>query len=461
MSTDSHCEDLTRWFYKSVPFRWNKIAFEFSLSHALFSSDRIDTGSTALLSVLEKQLYGSTKHGTPAGGQPGTSAPDEGLRQPGDTPAGGARPAPAVWKRVYDIGCGAGVLGIVAGKGLGAHEIILEDRDSLAVALSGLNAKHNGVGDRVSLCPRPTGAAEVVACDLVVCNLPAKATEEVQRLMLRHGAGSVAGGGLFLVVVVNTLADSVHTVLTELDPTVVRHPFREHTVFVARPEAPGSTTGDRPDSETHKAHGRISHDPPPSELDLPDAYHGEKRAFTQGSIHYHLTTIHGLGEFDTPSFTNRMLTRLTAERCAGKHVLLFESGPGHVCTALQSLPKTSRPASIIVAARNTLAGLATTRINSKWRDTRTFHVTETPLQLTGLLEDGMCVVLPLEPEPYTPLLDEVSRLASAIAEAGGTLILAGRSGAISEFERYKHPLSASRKTRSRGVRGLVLDSHPA
>lgn len=445
MSTDQSDPQLSRWFYKSVPFSWKKVEFEFSLSHALFSSDRIDDGSKALLSVLASETKGIT------GGRSFASP---------DTPASPDRSAARAPRRVYDMGCGTGVLGIVAGKTLHADEIILEDRDSLAVSLATLNASYNGVEDLVSPSARPTGTAQAVGCEFVLCNLPAKAGESVQRLMLAHGieslgedageaenvaesgAGGGSAGGLFLVVVVNTLAEYVGRVLTELGATAERHAFRGHTVFTVRRASSGAPTDTRTGAD----------------LPLPDAYRGEKRAFTQGSVRYHLTTIHGLGEFESPSFTNRMLTRLTAERCAGRNVLLFESGPGHVCTALQSLPRGSGPASIAVSARNTLAGLAATGVNSKWRDTHTFHLCERPMRLAEYLEPEECVVLPLDPEPYTPLLEETAELASHVSAVGGTLIVAGRSGVISQFERHKHPLSITRKTRSRGIRGLVLDS---
>ncbi|MBU5438732.1 methyltransferase [Tissierella sp. MSJ-40] len=49
--------------------------------------------------------------------------------------------------KVLDLGCGYGVVGILAAKILGPHNVVMTDKDRLAIHLSKENAKLNDVGD--------------------------------------------------------------------------------------------------------------------------------------------------------------------------------------------------------------------------------------------------------------------------------------------------------------------------
>ncbi len=49
--------------------------------------------------------------------------------------------------KVLDLGCGYGVVGILAAKILGPHNVAMTDKDRLAIHLSKENAKLNDVGD--------------------------------------------------------------------------------------------------------------------------------------------------------------------------------------------------------------------------------------------------------------------------------------------------------------------------
>ena len=74
-------------------------------------------------------------------------------------------------KRVFDIGCGSGILAIAAAK-LGAKEVVAGDLDEVAVKVSKENCELNGVSDKVtvkhgSLFEVVEGKADVIVANII------------------------------------------------------------------------------------------------------------------------------------------------------------------------------------------------------------------------------------------------------------------------------------------------------
>lgn len=74
-------------------------------------------------------------------------------------------------KRVFDIGCGSGILGIAAAK-LGAKEVVAGDLDEVAVKVSKENCEENNVSDKVivkhgSLFEVVEGKADVIVANII------------------------------------------------------------------------------------------------------------------------------------------------------------------------------------------------------------------------------------------------------------------------------------------------------
>lgn len=107
--------------------------------------------------------------------------------------------------RVFDIGCGSGILAILAAK-LGAEAVLAVDTDEEAVHVAQVNAAANRVADRVQILHGSWESAEGLY-DMVVANILAG----VIRKMLADGLGKVGKQFIFSGV----LTDQADQVVSE------------------------------------------------------------------------------------------------------------------------------------------------------------------------------------------------------------------------------------------------------
>ena len=193
----------------SLQFAGRRLSFLTSLG--LFSSHRVDVGSHLLLRTLEPLL----------------AAPE----------------APAEGRRVLDLGCGYGPLGVALATLPGVASAHLLDRDALALDFAQENAHRNGVEERVTtaagLCF--DGLPEDDRYDLVVSNVPGKAGDAVIASMLLGALGVLAPDGIAAVVIIEPIRDLVASTLTRDDIEVtLRRDTADYSVFHYRP-APDAT----------------------------------------------------------------------------------------------------------------------------------------------------------------------------------------------------------------------------
>lgn len=96
--------------------------------------------------------------------------------------------------RLLDLGCGYGVLGIVATALSPGVDLTMVDINARAVALAAHNAEQNGVGARVL---RSDGFAALAGerFEAIVCNPPIRAGNQVVDALLAGGAAHLAAGG--------------------------------------------------------------------------------------------------------------------------------------------------------------------------------------------------------------------------------------------------------------------------
>ncbi|MBI4879955.1 MAG: methyltransferase, partial [Planctomycetes bacterium] len=176
------------WIARTQTFSFRRTSVALALGRDLFSSAAVDVGTSRLLRTLERK-------GAPLAVELG-------------------RPL-----RVLDLGCGAGPIGVAIARALacGTVQVVLTDRDRLAVALAQDNCRANGLDPRGAaarvLCAglgyEPCRAAGEEPFDLIVSNVPAKAGEHgLEELLL--GAGPLLRpGGIVAFVHVAPLAGAI------------------------------------------------------------------------------------------------------------------------------------------------------------------------------------------------------------------------------------------------------------
>ena len=127
-----------------------------------------------------------------------------GLFSPGRLDAGTAamleHVAFAPGMRVLDLGCGVGVVGILAAKKCGEENVLLSDIDACAVEAAMENARENGVGGvRVV---RSDGFREIdeAGFDLILCNPPYQSDFAVAKHFIEKGFNRLKIGGKMLMV---------------------------------------------------------------------------------------------------------------------------------------------------------------------------------------------------------------------------------------------------------------------
>ena len=155
------------YFKKRVALLDEGERLEFEVAHTLFASHEVDSGTKLLLRCLA------------------------------------AEPPP---RRILDLGCGYGALGIALARRFPEARVVLADSNLLAVRYARRNAALNGatnaeVVGSVALEDIPAGDY-----DLIVANVPAKiGPEAIEAEFVRGPRGRLAEGGAYWFVAVSGL----------------------------------------------------------------------------------------------------------------------------------------------------------------------------------------------------------------------------------------------------------------
>ena len=153
------------YFKKRVALVDEGERLEFEVAHTLFASHEVDAGTKLLLRCLEAE----------------------------EPP-----------RRILDLGCGYGVLGIALARRFPEARVVLADSNLLAVRYARRNAALNGAANvevvgSVALEDIPTGDY-----DLIVANVPAKIGDEAIESEFVHGPRErLAAGGAYWFVAVS------------------------------------------------------------------------------------------------------------------------------------------------------------------------------------------------------------------------------------------------------------------
>ena len=104
-------------------------------------------------------------------------------------------------QRVLDLGCGCGVVGIVAAKKCGAEGVWMADIDPAAVEIARRNAEANGVGGVHAAVSDGLAGVDAAGFDLILTNPPYQTDFRVAKIFIEKGFNRLKLGGRMLLVV--------------------------------------------------------------------------------------------------------------------------------------------------------------------------------------------------------------------------------------------------------------------
>jgi len=269
------------YYKQTVPIAFNRQDYRFNVSQELFSSHDVDIGTQRLLrSFLQVAEF-----------------------------------AP---KKILDLGCGYGPIGIVLKKQNPNAEIHFVDRDALALRYARLNSEKNQT-QKNSHFYASLGYDLVNGndFDLIVSNIPAKVGDKVLRHFLLDAQFHLTEKGVVAVVVVDAIADLVDEILTtnENVKIVLKKSWPGHRVyhytFVAKEKIQSTSAFEG------------------------NSYERSAVSFGKDTEEIHIKTTYHLREFDEVGFdTTLLLAHLSKLSVSQKTVTIINPGQGYIPVAV-------------------------------------------------------------------------------------------------------------------------------
>ena len=102
--------------------------------------------------------------------------------------------------RVMDLGCGCGLVGILAALECGEANVVLSDIDPAAVQIAARNAARNGVPGLKVVCSDGFSGVEETGFDLILSNPPYQSDFSVAKAFIEKGFNRLKLGGTMLMV---------------------------------------------------------------------------------------------------------------------------------------------------------------------------------------------------------------------------------------------------------------------
>lgn len=136
-------------------------------------------------------------------------------------------------KTILDLGCGYGPIGIVLAKNNPNTQVVMVDRDLLAVRYSKLNLAENTITNAVVLGSVGMEAVQNQTFDLIASNIPAKIGDEaITSEFILEPYKQLNPGGELWIVVVNALNRLIPKVASKNDFNIAEiKKGNGHTVY--------------------------------------------------------------------------------------------------------------------------------------------------------------------------------------------------------------------------------------
>lgn len=401
---------LDRYSNKQIEFTFDGAECSFFLSQGLFSSFDIDAGTRMLLKTVAERI------------------------DLGDL------------RSVLDVGCGIGVIGICVAKKAPAAACILQDRDALAVRISGINARLNKVSAQVQV----VGDIAFQGLpqnnyDLIVSNLPAKAGMPVLDHMMRCALEHISSSGSIAAVVVLPLAEALKAVVLSAGGRITySEESHEHCVIHVVRESSKQTgnTG---------ASGAV------------DSYMRRAGSFIFKKRSYRLETAYNLPSFDTLGRNLELAYGLADRFLLGagdlKKILVWNPGHGHFPCYLSSQRNEAHSITYYLASHDALQLAVTTRNLTALgigRENATFHVPDLDSLSASMGADelSLMAVFP-RPIPGVQWYNQVASFARAFIRKGGYLLVSSTSTEIHRVQQALKGMAILGNKKDRGSRAII------
>ena len=366
------------YFKKTLTFKHNDKTLQFRVSQELFSSYEVDAGSRFLLRTLDQLPM-------------------------------------ADMRRVLDVGCGYGPLGLTLAR-LDKHcTVHLVDRDALAVNFAQQNAELNNLHNISIYGSLGYDAVTEREFDLIVSNVPGKAGEEVIAHLVRGVRPFLTPTGHAAIVVVTPLVPLVAQTLGEMpDCTVtLQESTANHAVF--------------------HYHFTASTNDEPQPAFASGLFWRDELAVEYKKLKFGMQTAVGLPEFDSLSFATRLLFNLLNDLPDQpiEHLLVVNPGQGHTAVAAWL---SLHPQQITLVDRDLLALQATlTNLQQNGCPAERIH-SHHQIGLPPLAAPANLILHPLRDSEGPKLATARLNLLAEQLAPGGTVLIAANSHLISQVE---------------------------
>ncbi len=388
---------------KQVVFNYNRQRFDFDLSQALFSSFSIDAGTSMLL----KTVIGETD-------QKSVSS-------------------------IYDIGCGVGVIGLALKKSFpNVEEVVLQDRDCLAVEFSKNNAELNKIEDINLSTDLALYGVEDKKFDLVLSNIPAKAGEKVLINFLSRSGSFLTENGKCCVVIVDSLAKFAETTLKNAGCEILHKEYnKQYTVLHYK----GFSEEYREDFTS---------------------YIRNTETFEFDDYEYDMDTVYNVSDFDSLSFQSTLgMAMLSSYKLKGK-ALFVNPGQGHIPVFL-SIKHGNDLGRISVAGRDVLKNRISVHNLLKNRtkiDTEYFNIPYIDSLLESQDEESLDFLgVDIEPVTGCDWFSMIKETAIKILKPGGLLFITGKSSPMHLLLKFTKGFKTIEDKKYRGFRAVVLEKN--
>ena len=244
------------YFKKTISFKYKGVVLQFLTSQSIFSSHDIDKGTQRLLRTLLASKYISK------------------------------------CKKILDLGCGYGPIGITLSTINKSSQVDMVDIDALSLKYAQENASLNNVKN-IKIYPS-LGYDDINSSDFdfIISNIPAKVGKATLEHMLKDAKYFLKPDGLVAIVVIDEIADQVASLLNDEEITIVLYKkWPGHRVYHYKFSKKSYLLKNK--TNTSIINRRY--------------YRNGDKKFSFGDLTIKIQPTYNLPEFDTPSFQTKLL----------------------------------------------------------------------------------------------------------------------------------------------------------